>query len=59
MIVHLLNVLVVVRQARPHLETFRKEQSRERAYKNYENDCISRKGMKGQGVYEQAKEYYK
>ena len=46
-------------QARPHLETFRKEESREKAYKNFENDRISRKGMKGQGVYEQAKEHYK
>jgi hypothetical protein len=43
------------KKAEPALETFRAPAERERAYTNYASDCISRKGVKGQGVYQSAK----
>lgn len=42
-------------KSRPHLETFRGEPVKELAFKHHKSDCISRKGVIGQGVYEQAK----
>lgn len=43
------------KSARPHLQTFRSTKGREEAFKNFDLDRISRKGVFGTGVYEAAK----
>ncbi|KAL8618411.1 hypothetical protein ACOMHN_050179 [Nucella lapillus] len=43
------------KSAKPHLQTFRSSQAKDDAFKNFELDRISRKGVLGQGVYEPAR----
>lgn len=43
------------KNALPHLETFRSAPARVAALKHYQSDCISRRGVQGHGIYEQAK----
>ncbi|XP_076455137.1 cilia- and flagella-associated protein 77-like isoform X2 [Babylonia areolata] len=43
------------KSAKPHLQTFRSSKAKEDAFKNFELDRVSRKGVLGQGVYESAK----
>jgi len=43
------------KSAHPHLETFRSERAKEAAFKHHLSDCISRKGVFGHGIYEQAR----
>ncbi|KAK7466006.1 hypothetical protein BaRGS_00030875 [Batillaria attramentaria] len=43
------------KSAKPHLQTFRTTKEKEDAFKNFDMDKVSRKGVFGTGVYEAAK----
>jgi len=43
------------KSAKPHLETFRSDPSKQAGFDMHQTDCISRKGTFGHGVYEQAR----
>lgn len=43
------------RSAKPHLATFRCDKARDDAFASFNYDCVSRRGMQQNGVYEEAK----
>jgi hypothetical protein len=48
-------IIVLSLQAKPALCTFRSSKAKDEAFGNFDLDQVARRGVKGQGTYEEAK----